>query len=424
MELLAPPLETCPILFRNLAIALALGLLIGLERGWSKRELEAGSRVAGIRTFGLISLLGALSFVLAKIISAWVAALAFGGLALLLAAAAFVEADKTGRYSVTTEVAALAAFVLGALAMTPYVQLAATAAVIMAILLSLKPVLHSWVYRLAPKEIYAVFKLLLISVVILPILPNRTYDPWAAFNPYEIWWMVVLISAVSFTGYFAVRLIGPRSGILLTGLFGGLASSTAVTLSLARLARGSAGEHKLLAAGAIIASSTMFPRMLVVAGFLSPPLAELLLQPLVVMAVAGYTSAWWLVRHTSCRTAGPMLNLANPFEFGTALRFGALLTLILWLTKVLKGWLGSVGIYLTAAVSGITDVDAITLTLAKLAHDPAVLETAALGILLAAAVNTAVKAAMAVAIGGSSMGKYVAGVFGLQLLAGGAILVW
>lgn len=424
MELLNPALESYLILFRNLAIALALGLLIGLERGWSKRELEPGSRVAGIRTFSLISLLGALSFLLAKIISAWVAALAFGGLALLLAATAFVAADKTGRYSVTTEVAALATFVLGALAMTPYVQLAATAAVIMAILLGLKPVLHGWVYRLAPQEIYAVFKLLLISVVILPILPNRTYDPWAAFNPYEIWWMVVLISAVSFTGYCAVRLIGPRSGILLTGLFGGFASSTAVTLSLARLARGSAGEHKLLAAGVIIASSTMFPRILVVAGFLSPPLAELLFRPLVVMAAAGYASAWWLARRTASRTAGLMLNLANPFEFGTALRFGVLLALILWLTKVLKEWLGSVGIYLTAAISGITDVDAITLTLAKLAHDRAVLETAALGILLAAAINTAAKGALALVIGGGSMGKYVAGVFGLQLLAGGAIWFW
>ncbi len=424
MELLNPSLETYLILFRNLAIALALGLLIGLERGWSKRELEAGSRVAGIRTFSLISLLGALSLVLAQIVSAWVAALAFGGLALLLAAAAFVEADKTGRYSVTTEVAALATFVLGALAMTPYVQLAATAAVIIAILLGLKPVLHGWVYRLAPQEIYAVFKLLLISVVILPILPNRTYDPWAAFNPYEIWWMVVLISAVSFTGYFAVRLIGPRSGILLTGLFGGLASSTAVTVSLARLARGNAGEHRLLAAGVIIASSTMFPRILVVSGFLYPPLAETLLQPLMIMAAAGYASAWWLVRRTSSWTAAPTLNLANPFEFGTALRFGALLALILWLTKVLEEWLGSVGIYLTAALSGITDVDAITLTLARLAHDPARLETAALGILLAAAINTAVKGAMAAVIGGSPMGKYVVGVFGLQLMAGGAIWFW
>ncbi len=308
--------------------------------------------------------------------------------------------------------------------MTPYVQLAATAAVIMAILLGLKPVLHGWVYRLAPKEIYAMFKLLLISVVILPILPDRTYDPWAAFNPYEIWWMVVLISAVSFTGYFAVRLIGPRAGILLTGLFGGLASSTAVTLSLARLARDSSEECKLLAAGVIIASSTMFPRILVVAGFLFPPLAKLLLPPLSVMMAVGYTSAWWLVHHIPSRTVSPILDLANPFEFGTALRFGALLALIFWLAKVLQAWLGAVGIYLTAAISGITDVDAITLTLAKLARDFAGLEIAALGILLAAAVNTAVKGVMALAIGGRLIGKYVAGVFGLQFLAGGAILIW
>lgn len=426
-ELMEPTdlsLETHLGLLRNLAIALALGLLIGLERGWSKRELEPGGRVAGIRTFSLISLLGASSSVLARILSPWLAALAFFGLALLLSAAAFAEANRTGRYSITTEVAALVTFVLGALVMTPYVQLAATAAVIMTILLGLKPVLHGWISRLAPQEIFAVFKLLLISVVILPILPNRTYDPWAAFNPYEIWWMVVLISAISFSGYFATRLISPRSGILLTGLFGGLASSTAVTLSLARLARGNAGDLKLLASGVIVASSTMFPRILVVASLLQPPLAELLLKPLAATAVIGYVSAWWLVRRVSSPGESPLPNLTNPFEFAVALRFGALLALILWLTKVLKEWLGSTGIYLSAAVSGITDVDAVTLTLARLAADPAELQTAALGILLAAAINTVVKGTLAVVIGGGTLGRYVLGVFGLQLLAGGALWIW
>ncbi|GAB4355941.1 MAG: MgtC/SapB family protein [Methylohalobius crimeensis] len=415
-------LEIYPLLFRNLAIALALGLLIGLERGWSKREVETGGRIAGIRTFSLISLLGALSFLLAQALDTWTVVLGFGGLALILSSAAFVEAQQTGNYSITTGVAAFVTFVLGALAMTPYMQLAATAAVIMAILLGLKPVLHGWVYRLAPEEMYAVFKLLLISVVILPILPDHTYDPWDAFNPYQIWWMVVLISAISFVGYFAVRLIGPRRGILLTGLFGGLASSTAVALNLSRLAKKNREGHKLLAAGVIIASTTMFPRVLVITGFLYSPLAKLLLWPLLITAGVGYVAAWWLVRGEAAQGAGPVLNLTNPFEFGTALRFGALLALILWLTKVLKAWLGSVGIYLTAAASGISDVDAITLTLAQMASGPDMLKTAALGILLAAVVNTLVKGMLATVIGGRAMGQYVLGVFVPQLLTGGSVL--
>lgn len=410
--------ETYLTLFGKLLIALALGFLIGLERGWSQRELEAGRRIAGVRTFGLLSLLGALTMVLGRESNIWVIALAFGGVGLLLASAFYIEAQKTGDYGITTEVAALIAFVLGALAMTPRVRLAATTAVITMVILGVKPLLHRWIRLLEPQEIYAVFKLLLISVVLLPILPNRTFDPWQAFNPYEIWWMVVLISAISFAGYFAIKIAGSGRGILMTGLFGGLASSTAVTLSLSRMAKTSPDGHRILAAGVIAASTTMFPRILVVAGIFRPHLDELLLWPLGLATLIGYSAVWWLVRDGSPHASSAKVKLDNPFEFGMALRFGLLLAGIIWLTQVLKIWLGTTGIYLTAAISGISDVDAITLSLAKLAQDPAMLRTAAFGILLAALVNTTVKAGLTVFIAGGAMARYVVTVFALILFAG------
>ncbi len=411
-------------LFRRLLVALALGFLIGLERGWSKRELEPGRRIAGIRTFGLISLLGALTMVLGRESGIWVIALAFGGLGVLMASATFVEAQKTGEYGITTEVAAFIAFVLGALAMTPHVQLAAAAAVIATIILGTKPVLHEWVRKLAPEEIYAVFKLLLISVVLLPILPNRTFDPWNALNPYEIWWMVVLISAISFLGYFAIKIAGAGRGILLTGLLGGLVSSTAVTLSLSRLANQQPESCRLLAAGVVIASTTMFLRVLVVATLLRPSLALLLAPPLVAMTLTGCLGAWWLVRHPGKQSvAQPFIRLRNPFEFNTALGFGAFLAFILWLTQVLRLWIGKAGIYLTAAISGLTDVDAITLSLARLAEDPAFLITAERGILLAAVVNTMVKGGMTATIGGRYLGIHIGRIFTFQIAAGVAVLL-
>ncbi|BCX81043.1 hypothetical protein MIT9_P0621 [Methylomarinovum caldicuralii] len=419
-------MEDYLILFRNLLIALALGFLIGLERGWSKRELEPGRRIAGIRTFGLIALLGALTMLLARESSLWVITLAFAGLGVLIAAVTYVEAQKTGEYGITTEVAAFIAFVLGALTMTPHVKLAAAAAVITTIVLGTKPVLHAWIRRLSPEELQAVFKLLLISVVLLPILPNRTFDPWNALNPYEIWWMVVLISAISFLGYFAIKIAGPGRGVLLTGLLGGLVSSTAVTLNLSRLARLQPGSERLLAGGIVIASTTMFVRILIVTLLLRPLLTEYLAAPLLAMTAAGYLGTWQLVRRRDGQAAvsGAQSGLRNPFELDTALGFGLFLAFILWLTQVLRQWIGEAGVYLTAVLSGLTDVDAITLSLTRLAEDPALLAVAVRGILLAAVVNTLVKGGMAAVIGGWRLGTAVGGVFLGQIAVGIAILLW
>ncbi|HLF97428.1 MAG TPA: MgtC/SapB family protein [Methylococcaceae bacterium] len=411
-----------PLEFRNLLIALALGLLIGLQRGWTERGGEEGSRVAGIRTFGLISLLGALWQLLSAAHGPLTLAVAFGAFALLIVAGAVLEIRGKNNYSITTPVAALVAFALGALAMAGHLALAAAASVLTTVLLGLKPVLHGWLRRLEPRELNATFMLLLISVVLLPVLPDRTFDPWQALNPYKIWWMVVLISAISFSGYFAIKTVGAGRGILLTGLFAGLASSTAATLSLSRLAKKHPALHRLAAAGVCAASATMFVRMLLVVGFVQPALLKPLAAPLLAMAGVGYLSLYWQLRGCCDELEEEAMLLVNPFEFGVALRFGALLAVILLLTRVLADRYGSAGLYLLAGISGMSDVDAITLSIAPLAGESLGMDTATYAIVLASAANTLVKGLLAAFIAGGTMARVVGGVFTLSILAGAAAL--
>jgi len=267
----------------------------------------------------------------------------------------------------------------------------------------------------------AVIKLLLMSVVLLPVLPDEGYGPWQALNPYRIWWMVVLIAGINFTGYMAIKLAGARRGVLLTGLFGGLASSTATTIGLARLAKGTTTLKRLAAAGIIVAATTMLPRMLLVAAVVAPPLALRLAGPLLLGTLTGCGAAAWLWQRARRRAAPDDVARRNPFELSVALQFGALLAVVMVLSYALQAWLGHAGLYLLGAVSGLSDVDAVTLSLgARVGEASLGAEVAAVAILLAAAVNTLVKAALAAAISGAELAWRVA-LGAAAILAGGAL---
>ena len=215
-------------------VALALGLLMGLERGWERRERPEGSRVAGFRTFGLISLLGGVTAYLGA--ESRVLLLTAVGLALaaVLVAGYWRESEREADVSATTTVAALVAYGLGALAGLGQLTAASATAVVVTLVLGFKLELHQLLRRIDRAELLATLRLLLISIVLLPVLPDRELGPWAAINPYRIWWMVVLVAGISYVGYFANRILGEERGVMLTGFFGGLASSTAVTLAFAR----------------------------------------------------------------------------------------------------------------------------------------------------------------------------------------------
>lgn len=412
--------------FYAVGISLLLGLLIGLERGWKDREQAEGRRVAGIRTFALIGLLGGVWGLLSQELGEALLAASYATLAIVLLGAHAIAQRRDADVGITGVIAGLLTFAFGALATLDHIALAAAGAVVTTVLLGIKPVLHAWVRRLEQKELHATLKLLLISVVVLPLLPNRGYGPWQALNPHLIWWMVVLIAGISFLGYFAMKIIGERRGIMVTGLFAGLASSTAVTVEFSRIARADpdldGGRESTLAAGILVACATMFPRVLIVSGVFNWELATAIFWPIAVMTTTNYIAAWLFWRNSGLHPERESAHLRNPFELRPALIFAALLAAIMLLSRSLAAGFGAGGVYLLAAASGIADVDAITLSLATLTGDNLATSAAALAILVAAFVNTLVKAGLALGIGGLRFGSQVASAALLVVVAG--IATW
>ena len=404
--------------FYALGAALALGLLIGIERGWKDREQAEGSRVAGVRTFALIGLLGGVWGLLSQQLGALVLGIAFATLALVLVGAYVYSRKRETDIGITGIIAGLLAFAFGAMCALDQITLAAAGAVVTTILLGAKPVLHAWLGRIEGRELHATFKLLLISVVMLPLLPDQGYGPWAVFNPYRIWWMVVLIAGISFTGYFAMKIVGERKGIMLTGIFAGLASSTAVTVNFARIGRKERGMDDILAAGTLVACATMFPRILLVTGVFSWPLAVQLAAPVGVMMLISYVAAWFFWQRSATHPSSERTRLQNPFELGPALSFAALLAAILFLSRALESMFGETGLYLVAAASGLADVDAITLTVANMAVEFLDVEVATIAILIAAAANSLVKAGLSAGIGGRGLGTRVGSTLTLAVATG------
>ena len=409
-------------LFGRLGVALAIGLLLGLERGWHERDLPEGGRVAGLRTFALAGLLGGVSGWLASLTGAVVLAFAFLGLSGLLALSYRVRLKQGDDLGLTTEVALLLTFGLGAASVLGDLAPPAAVAVVAALLLTMKKRLHLWVARIERLELEALLKLALMSVVILPLLPDQGYGPGAVLNPYEIWWAVVVVAGLSFLGYAAIRLGGPDLGILLTGLFGGLASSTSTTVALARLARTQAGLAHVAAAGVVVAGSVTFLRILALAAIFEPSLIVPLAVPMTAMAVSGLGGAavMRLQDRGDDDSKTDLDEVANPLNLGAAVSFGALLALVLLVVHYFEAWFGTAGVHAASALSGVTDVDAITISVARLAGDDLSITGAAVAIFLAVAVNTVVKAGIAIGMGGKAVGLRVGSVYAMVLLAGAA----
>ena len=409
----------------QLAVATLLGLMVGIQRGWVKREAEPGLRVAGVRTYTLIALLGAVSAWLGGITGYWLLGVSYLSLALILIAA-YISSQRTKLdMSITSLMASMLTFLFGVMAMLEYYSVAAVCAVVTTILLDMKTELHGLLKKIRDEELDAGLKLLVMTVVMLPILPNKTYGPWNAFNPYEIWWMVVLVSSISFAGYFAIKIGGATRGVLLTGLFAGISSSTALTLHFAKVARGNPQLNRLLAAGILIACGTMFPRLWLILFVVNPELSWNLLPAFTVMGMVTYIPAFWLwYKQRKVSVAQPQLK-QNPLELSAALIFGALLLMIILLSHALREAFGDQGVYVLAALSGLTDVDAISLSLARLssATQNLSVNAATWGILIATMSNTLVKGGLAWSIGKSPLGTRVTFTL-LAVIAAGILTVF
>jgi uncharacterized membrane protein (DUF4010 family) len=315
----------------------------------------------------------------------------------------------------------LLAFALGVFAVVGDKAAAAASGVAVAGLLALKGALHAMVRRLTWPELRSVLMLLAMSVILLPVLPNQPIDPLGAINPFEIWLLTVLIGLISFAGYVAIKLTGAKRGIIITGLAGGLASSTAATLTLAKLARGHPERSALMAGGALIAGATMMLRVAAIAGALRPSLLSLLLPPLAVAAAVTIIVALLLVVRGSPGSGSnedTEIAIGNPLDLGAALKFGALLTVIGVVAHVATRFAGSAGAYLLAALSGIADVDAITLSMARLAEEGLDAGVVARAILIAAGVNTISKVVIGWMAGGAALGRWMTVVSVAAILAG------
>ena len=404
----------------GLLAALAVGLLIGLERGWNDRELPEGGRVAGLRTFALTGLLGGVLGHLQPIFGPWPLLGSLLGLSLLLTVSYGYEVKLSGNLSATTAVTMLLTLALGAFASYGNVELALAAAVIVAVLLNLKPTLHSWLKLIEHRELSASLQLLVLTVVVLPYLPNTGLGPYSALNPYVLWWAVILIAGLSLTGHFAMRLTGSRRGILWTGILGGMASSTATTLALARYA----GQQPSMVSGAvsgIIASSgVMFFRMAILISVIN---AELLSIFGIALTVAGSLmlciAIWRWQRETKHAEDRNAVGAMPPFSLGTALGFSVFLALMAVLVPAAKQWLGSSGIYMLSTVSGLADVDAILISLARLhKNEDLSIVTTSIALGLATLANMSTKIVIAWTTGGAQVAKPVAISYFLTLASG------
>jgi len=406
----------------RLAVALAIGLLIGLERGWSARDENEGERAAGLRTHAISGLLGGVTALVGQLTTPILLGFVFLGFAGVTAVFHWMESRDEHDFSATGAVAGMMAFLLGAYAVLGSPELASTAATATVILLALKSSIHSWLKRLEWIEIRAGLILITMTFLFLPLLPDESIDPWGAINPTRVWELAILVCTLSFIGYAAIRIFGERNGIILAAISGGLVSSTAATLNFARLAKTNPSQSGLMAGSIALAGAVMAVRIMVIVAIVNLDLLRTLWPVLGTAAlVQGAIGILMIVSGSTNRDQS--FRWKNPFDLASALQFAFLMALIMLLSTLAARYLGDNGLLGLSALSGLADVDAITLSLARI-QEPAIAPPLAVdGILLAATVNTAVKCAIAGYAGGAETG-WRASVAGIaSLTAAGAVLL-
>jgi len=399
-------------------VAFGLGALIGLER----EQSESAGAFAGSRTFPLFALYGAL--VQAFFPDLLPVAMAAIGIPLALAYVGKMWFE--GDIGLTTLTAALLTVVLGAL--TTYSEQGTLVAVIVGgivvVILSAKDPIHAFAAKIEPAERRASAKFVLVVLVIYPLLPDSELDLLLGLNPQFVWLMVVFVSGLSFVAYILSRVVGAHHGIALTGILGGFVSSTATTVSMANRTAAVPSLYRICAFSTVVAAVVMFPRALIEVAVVNRELLPLVIVPLGAMTVAGALVAGVVYWRTTVEEEEVETDVENPFRLRPALLFGLLFGAVLLVSEYANEWLGASGVYATAFVSGLADVDSITLTLSKLAADGAVTaEVATVGIVIAAIANTLMKAGLAWVLGTRELGRLVTAVLGVVALVGVVVVL-
>ena len=407
---MTPDLET----FKILGEALALGLLVGAERYRGRQPGE--KKIAGVRTFGIVCLLGALSGLFAT--TAVTVAVFVAVAALVLVGYYRSPSESLG---LTTEFAALLTFWVGHL-LNSHESAAISLGIVLTIFLASKRTLHHFVReQISESEFEATLKFLAVALVVYPILPDREMGPYGFFNAREVWGMVILVSSISYGGYFLIRWLGERRGLMLASLAGGIVSTTAVTMSLAERSRKAPEASRRLGTAAVLANAVQGPRLLLLLWVVEPDLALTLAPALLAMAAVGLAGSWLLARRSGTES-GAELQLRNPYSVLPALKFGLFFIAVMLLVKVASQWLGDRGILVASAVAGTASTSAVTLTVSRLLEQGSLTPLVAAGsVIVAIAANALSKWVLTLIHGTRRMAIFLGG--GLATMIAAAFLV-
>jgi len=422
------PTTLDPRLVWGLVSALIIGSMVGIERERSK-ALSGNVGIGGVRTFILFSFIGAVSAWLSQALgNAWVFVVAVLSVAALTVAVYVVQARvKPNAVGLTTEAAALGVCLLGGACMVGFSGMALAVAIAVSAVLAYKEPMHGLVAKLGPDDVSAGVKLLAATFIVLPLLPEGAVDPWGALRPRSLWTLVILIASLSLVGYVATRALGPQRGTAVTGLTGGLVSSTAVSLAFAKQSREEGGRtDDALAGGLLIAWTVMSLRILLLVGVVHAPLVVPLAAPVAAMAAVTLGATLLFLRRARGQepAAAGEVALKNPFSLTAAVKFGFLFAAVLLVVAGVERYSSGRGYYVVAALAGLTDVDAISLSMANLAKDGgAPLATAAGAIVVAALSNTLVKCGLVLAAASARLRRSIVLVTAALVAVGAAAVL-
>jgi uncharacterized membrane protein (DUF4010 family) len=404
--------EALPV-FESLGLALLLGMLVGLQRE------SVDSPLGGVRTFPLATVLGAFAALLAKVYGGWIVAAGFlGVLGAIIVRSIVRRAEDKTRAGLTTMIAMLVMYAIGAYLVDGYKSVAVVAGGAVAVLLQLKPQLHGFVARLGESDLKAIMQFVLISCVILPILPNQTFDPLDVLNPFQIWLMVVLVVGISLGGYVVYKFFGERAGTMLGGVLGGMISSTATTFSYARRTTGVPSAAASAAFAILVATGVSFVRIITEIAAVAPKFLISAAAPLTVLflVTAGMSALLWFRVRGNTHEMPPQ---GNPTELRSALIFAAIYAIVLVAVAAAKKYFEDRGLYVVATISGLTEMDAITVATSRMVQSERL--EAAVGwrvIVVGALANLVFKAGVAGIVGNRMLLWRVAGLFGVIFVAG------
>lgn len=404
---------------QQLSIALGLGLLVGLQRE------HVASRLAGIRTFPMVTILGTVCAMLGQSLGGWPVAMGLVALAGIIIVGNIAELrEESPDPGLTTEVAMLLMFAVGAYLVNGHKEVAIAIGGGVAVLLQAKVQMHGVAQRLGDEDLKAIMQFVLLSLVILPVLPNRAYGPFAVLNPHNIWLMVCLIVGISLGGYIVYKFVGGKAGIVLGGILGGLISSTATTVSYARRSAETPKSNAGAAIVVMIASTIVFVRVLLIIGLLSPSFFQTALTPMILMLalLAFLSMGIWFWAH---QEQSPMPIQENPTELKAALWFGLLFVIVLLAVAAAKERLDQGGLFVVAGLSGLTDMDAISLSTAQLVNSGTLSPAGGWRIILVAAMSNLIfKAAVILVLGHRKLFIRIGILYGVALVGGTLLLLF